>query len=494
MVKISASKSQLSKAKSYKEWQKIALELDEKFGHDKWKEEDRDPNYDFRRIRERLDMLKIARKDQDDRELLFALNEGIHGNLGGIANNALYDFAYFGTKNLISDYLQEVEKALLHLADVDDDVIPFEERLDFFRRASHCYGRSALMLSGAGSLAPFHIGVLRALHKEGLLPSVISGASGGAFMAGIIGTRPPEELDSMLSADELLNAVTTNYDKEDAGMMPTPMSIGYLARTVENLIPDLTFEEAFEESGLYINISVAPTQMNQTSRLLNVITSPHVYVREAVVASCSVPGVFPPVRLAAKNFDGNRKTYLPELEWIDGSVAQDMPVRRLGRLYGVNHFIASQTNPIVLWAVRDTSVKNSMMSIAMDWWDQIIKANLKLSQPVVKLMTRRMPGINSFAHMFYSVALQQYTADVNIIPRRRIFDPRKILSQISAEETMALIQDGEVSTWPKIELIRNSTRISRALDDILERYERELETHALTPIPGKSHSSGKKAA
>ncbi len=64
---------------------------------------------------------------------------------------------------------------------------------------------------------------------------------------------------------------------------------------VKRLIPDLTFQEAFELTGYSINISVAPAELHQTSRLLNAITSPNVFIRTAVMASCAVPGVFPPV-------------------------------------------------------------------------------------------------------------------------------------------------------------------------------------------------------
>lgn len=491
-----SSNKRLANATSYQEWADIAQELDEKSGAKRWKAEEKDARYDYRRIRERLDMLRHARETRDDQELLFALNEGIHGNLGGIAKPSLYNQAVFGTKDLITEYMAEVENALNHLADVSDDVIPFEERIDFFRRASHCYGNSALMLSGAGSLAPFHIGTIKALHHEGLLPNVISGSSGGAFVAAVFGTRTPEEIEQQLTTEAIVDLLYSDYEQEDPSIWPQPQSISTLSRAVEDMIPDVTFEEAYDISKIYINISVAPTQINQKSRLLNVITSPHVYVREAVIASCSVPGVFPPVQLAAKNYDGSRKTYLPDFKWIDGSVSDDLPRRRLGRLYGVNHFIASQTNPAILWAVRDTNSESSIVNTTLDWWEQLFKANLQASRPAVRFLTKRIPGISSFTHMFYSVALQEYTADVNIIPQRRFFDPRKILAQISPDETLALINDGERSTWPKIELIRNSTRISSCLEQILERYEHEAETHHYSPQnhKGRRQPSRKKAA
>jgi NTE family protein len=45
------------------------------------------------------------------------------------------------------------------------------------------------------------------------------------------------------------------------------------------------------------------------------------------------------------------------------------------------------------------------------------------------------------------------------------------LAQLSEKETMVLISEGEAATWPRMEMIRNCTRISRTLDAILDRLE-----------------------
>jgi TAG lipase/steryl ester hydrolase/phospholipase A2/LPA acyltransferase len=44
---------------------------------------------------------------------------------------------------------------------------------------------------------------------------------------------------------------------------------------------------------------------------------------------------------------------------------------------------------------------------------------------------------------------------------------------MSPQETGELIREGEGSTWPKIEMIRNCTLIGRTLDRILDKLERE---------------------
>ena len=89
------------------------------------------------------------------------------------------------------------------IAAAADDEIAMAEKLEFFRRASHCFGRTALMLSGAGALGPFHVGVIKALVEEDLLPNVISGSSAGAPSGGkpvspgrSPGTKPRETKSS----------------------------------------------------------------------------------------------------------------------------------------------------------------------------------------------------------------------------------------------------------------------------------------------------------
>ena len=87
--------------------------------------------------------------------------------------------------------------------------------------------------------------------------------------------------------------------------------------------------------------------------------------------------------------------------------------------------------------------------------------------------------------MSYGIATQDYTADINIMPRRRFWNPKKLLSVMSEAETEYLISEGEAATWPKIEMIRNCTRISRTLDGILEPMEQRIsqgDLHQQEPI------------
>jgi TAG lipase/steryl ester hydrolase/phospholipase A2/LPA acyltransferase len=181
-----AIKKKMSKAESYQEWKSAAISYDERNGLVNWKKIEKTDKYDHAAIRRRLDRLQGCRQANDNHGLLFSLNEGIHGNLGGMGRASLYQKAKFGTKYLIEDYTDEVTSSLEHLAQPKVKGVSIEEKMNFFQRASLCFGRSALLMSGAGTYLFFHVGVVKALWEQDLIPEVLSGASGGAFVAGVV--------------------------------------------------------------------------------------------------------------------------------------------------------------------------------------------------------------------------------------------------------------------------------------------------------------------
>lgn len=79
--------------------------------------------------------------------------------------------------------------------------IMLRRKLRFFLELRHSLGRSALLLSGGITLGMYHLGVVKALHEEGLLPRVISGSSAGSIVAGIVGTKTDEELPAVFAGN-----------------------------------------------------------------------------------------------------------------------------------------------------------------------------------------------------------------------------------------------------------------------------------------------------
>ena len=178
--KLKALQKQMDTAANYEEWSEAARSHDELSGARRWRQIDQTSQYDYSHIRLRLDKLRSLRSRHDYAGLLFTLNEGIHGNMGGMGRHSLYSRAKFGTKHLIEQYIDEVDDSLRFLAELKTPEISVQGKLDFFYRANICFGRSALMLSGGGALGFYHLGVVKTLLQQGLLPRVISGSSAGA--------------------------------------------------------------------------------------------------------------------------------------------------------------------------------------------------------------------------------------------------------------------------------------------------------------------------
>jgi NTE family protein len=469
----------MEQASSYEEWCEAAQAYDARMGHDRWKTMDQSRRYDYVSIRVRLDRIRALRARQDNRGLLFNLNEGIHGNLGGMGRSSLYEKAKFGTKQLIVDYVDEIVDALQHLARAEVDEISLDEKLDFFHRADHCFGRSAFMMSGSGSLLYFHVGVVKTLVQQGLLPNILSGSSGGAFVGSLLSTLGDAELLALLEPGELVRRLEEiiGHSKRSSKYRPSVMPIDSIRRIVEEMIPDLTFQEALERTGRHLNISIAAVETHQKSRLLNAITSPNVYVREAVLASGAVPGVYPPVTLAAKNHLGEKQAYLPERKWVDGSVSDDMPAKRLARLYGVNHYIVSQTNPHVLPFVADGKRKQDPLSVWKDAGTKTARAWVNAGATTLEKPLSLSPSLSRVTNLWLSVINQDYIGDINILPASRYFNPFRVLAFLTESEIHELVTAGEKATWPKVEMIRIQTRISRTLDRILADLQHDHVMH-----------------
>ena len=456
----------LKNAGSYEEWLAAAEAHDRAKGLDRWRERDHSRQYDYASIRIRLDRLRSLNRRRDNRGLLHALNEGIHGNMGGMGRAGLYGHALAGTKRLVEDYIEEITHTLEYLADEDSGDISHDEKLDFFQRANHCFGHTAFMMSGSGSLLYFHVGVVRSLLEAGLLPDVMSGSSGGSIVGSIVCSHTDEELQDILKPENLLERLLSSSNR--SGITDT---VEMEAQLSELLPDDMTFLKSYEKTGRAMNVSIAPAETHQTSRLLNATTSPTVQMRSAVMASAAVPGVFPPVTLRAVDSDGLVVSYLPSRRWVDGSVSDDMPAKRLARLYGVNHYIVSHTNPHVLPFVTDGRRKQTSIGLLQNAGLRATREWFNAVTMIIDRADRKNGAITKATSVMRSIVNQDYVGDINILPDYRLIDPTRLLGFPGEKQVFKLIASGERCTWPKLEMIRQQTRISRTLRAILQAYD-----------------------
>ncbi|MEM9529471.1 MAG: DUF3336 domain-containing protein [Pseudomonadota bacterium] len=472
--KLDLYQNAMDHALSYEEWSEAATEYDHIVGHDAWKREKECPLYDYRLIAARTRLLRRLRRENKVERLTFYLREELHGNLGNIANPALYQVARFGTKKLITDYLDEVVSALEHLCDGRFKDLPKARKQVFFKRAAQSFGRSALVLSGGATLGLFHLGVIQELWLQGLLPRVMSGASVGSIIAGVVACHTDDELSNIFDPAYL--------DLEWARMLKVQRILkghgvldpAVLQRSIDRNMPKLTFEEAYARTSRKLNISVSPSDPHQFPRLLNYLTAPHVFVRRAALASSAIPGLFPPVVLTARNFGGRTVQYMPQSTWIDGSVHNDVPKTHINRMHNVNHYIVSQANPHVVPFIGDDEGERGVVPFLKQL---LISGPIHQMTHILEAARKNLdvPGLQSLIQHAHAISSQTYSGDVTIHPQSQWKDFARTFTNPKPRLFQHLVLAGRRAVWPEIERIRNTTRISRTFDQCRRRLSDAAE-------------------
>jgi NTE family protein len=152
-----------------------------------------------------------------------------------------------------------------------------------------------LALSGGGGHAACHAGVLRALDREKMDVSGIAGVSGGALVAAA--WAGGADLEQLVEQASRLHPWT--WVRGWGGGLLSGTRLGMM---IDEFVPVARFE------GLRIPVVVVATDVDTGDR----VVLREGDVREAVRASCSFPGVFPPMVLNGRRlYDGGISTVIP---------------------------------------------------------------------------------------------------------------------------------------------------------------------------------------
>lgn len=474
---ISLHKNRMAQSTSYSEWKDAALTLDSIEHKDVWKQTLASDIYNYEMLQDRLLTLRGHKEKGELHLLARALREGLHHDLGNMGDIRLYQQSYFGTKQLIEDYVGEVCECLDVVCDTQSDLLPSAKKLDFFKDVLLSFGRPALLLSGGASLGVFHMGVVKALWEHNLLPQVITGSSAGSIIAAALGTHTDAEIPALFDP----NMHTVKAWKW-MGVLNGLKGKGFMDQKqlqdyIRSYVGEYTFEEAYERTGRSINITVSPVHQHQKERLLCGYTSPYLLTWSAALASCAVPAIFPPVKLLKRDENGSNVPYMPRLRWVDGSVMSDLPVERLMHLYDVNYTIVSQTNPHVVpfLGQQGQEKKNSKLSFPID----VLKAEAKFHGKAIFDYLRKNTNsqmLRQVSGHAYSMMSQNYYGDVTIAPKYKMNHYFKLLSNPDPDMIRELMLEGERATWPKIAMIRTHSKISKNLEENISRLKNNVRT------------------
>jgi len=174
-------------------------------GKNEWKKQDESSLYNYDLISKRLKRINEIRMTGDVHQLVRILRSELFRKLGGICNPKLHTYCYTGTKHLIEEYEDAVCKALEYICTTDfGNEFNIERKFEFFFETRQAFGRSALCLSGGATLGMYHLGVLKALHENKLLPRVISGSSVGSIVAAMIGMYYAKLINVITRSDSVI--------------------------------------------------------------------------------------------------------------------------------------------------------------------------------------------------------------------------------------------------------------------------------------------------
>ncbi|EGR33468.1 patatin-like phospholipase family protein, putative [Ichthyophthirius multifiliis] len=357
----------MNKAITYEEWFNYSKQLDNLQGTILWKKDPTSPYYNYEYIQHLRDELKLALKNKDSAKIIHNLRSHPYRNIGNILNPTLYQTSYIGTKNLIEEYQQILDQCIQFIA--ENTKLSTRRKLEFFIETRHALGRTALLLSGGGKMAMYHIGVVKTLYEQGLFPTIISGSSAGSIIASFICCKRYDQIPNLYNGNGQGIIWDAFYIKDPRGQLARKLKrffeqgvlldVNVLYSFVHDNLGDLTFQEAYDKTGFILNITVTSQGANNQDRILNFLSAPNVLIASAVCCSCGIPYIYGPSDLLCKNEKGQIEKYLYQgNKFLDGSIAMDLPMNRLAEFFNVNTFIVSQTNPFVVPFIKKGEKKN----------------------------------------------------------------------------------------------------------------------------------------
>lgn len=251
-----------------------------------------------------------------------------------------------------------------------------------------------LALGGGSSRGIAHIGVLQVLEENGIFPDFIAGTSigaliGGLYAAGISATR----LQMLTASMRWRNLLTINIPSLTLANMSIAggnipflenatafFDLGRMAEWIDSVLGgDVDFSQ------LNVPFAAIATDL-VTGETLALNTGP---IAPAIRASCSVPGVFTPMRR-----DGRML--------VDGGVSHNLPVS-VARDMGADYVIAVDLLPsggatIVSRGLEESYEPRHIVDVAMHALYSLIRMTQRDSTPADLTITPAIGHI-SFTDM-----------------------------------------------------------------------------------------------
>ncbi|ODV59504.1 bifunctional triglyceride lipase/lysophosphatidylethanolamine acyltransferase ASCRUDRAFT_24641, partial [Ascoidea rubescens DSM 1968] len=465
-------------------------------------------DYDFKLVEFQKDLILNHYLNDDIESLKNILKSGgnLIRNFAEISNKSLFRNSMIGTKLLIHDYINLIKRVLVKIYVSNDPHTTSsflryysDEKFEFFSNLKKNFGNTALILQGGTIFGMFHLGVIKSLYYQNLLPLIMLGSGYGSCIASIICATPNTHLnlffknlekDLIKFIDNNYNSYNkynqfydNNYDIFDEILLKSIYNndnLTFLKFTIFRL-NNLTFEESFVQSGgRILNIII---YINKTPILLNHITTPNVIISSAIIAS-----IIPTNNnvLLIKDFNDNIIN-LKEFKF------EMSPYQRLTELFNVNNFIISLARPylssLISNQIKFIETKNHFKSYFKTYYYFKFKNLIKLQ--LIHFLENYLIHLNFEINFFRKLTVDEKTprslsSSITIVPKESKTNMAKLIirsgSRINYRNSIATnirnnlvcsidnmaywIQLGEKSVWPMLPILDVRCSIEFLLESI----------------------------
>jgi len=175
--------------------------------------------------------------------------------------------------------------------------------------------RWGLALSGGVARGIAHIGVLKALREHGMRPGYVAGTSSGSLVAALYAAGVPiERMEALAQEARWRDLVKLTLPRQGL------IKLGQIEKVLSKIMDIKDF------SGLQLPLGVVACNIANGEKV--VLRKGH--LAQALQASCAIPGIFRPVRIADQLL-------------VDGGLVENIPVKTC-REMGAQHVLAVDVN------------------------------------------------------------------------------------------------------------------------------------------------------
>jgi NTE family protein len=210
---------------------------------------------------------------------------------------------------------------------------------------------TAFVFSGGASLGALQAGMLRALYERRITADLLVGTSVGALNAGFVASRPQTETTAVE-----LGRIWRSIQREDVFPVSMRALVGGVCRQRDHLVPARALRRLLGRYIEFEDLADSPVPVHVVA--FDALAGAEVRLDrgpalDAIAASASIPGVFPPVVIGGQRL-------------IDGGVANNTPISHAVELGAERIYVLpTQTGPRRIVEVPRGAIDAALYAVSL---------------------------------------------------------------------------------------------------------------------------------